>query len=87
MESAATLSRRAPPRVEPPPPEEARRGRARALFALGLTRAWEGVLPKISVVLALIITLFMLGIALTSARRPVDLSHVAPATASILALT
>lgn len=85
MESAATLSRRPPPRVEPPPPEEARRGRARALFALGLTRAWEGVLPKISVVLALIITLFMLGIALTSARRPVDLSHVAPATASILA--
>ncbi|CAN5690624.1 hypothetical protein BH09MYX1_BH09MYX1_39110 [soil metagenome] len=85
MSNAATLSRRPPPRVEPPPPAEARRQRGRALFALGLKRAWEGILPKVSVALAGIITLFMLGIALASARRDVQLTHVAPATASLLA--
>ncbi len=85
MSNAATVSRRPPPRVDPPPAEDARRLRRRALFALGLSRAWEGVLPKIGLALGVIITLFMLGIALTSARRAVDLTHVAPATASLLA--
>lgn len=51
-----------------------------------MARAWEGVLPKISLFVAVLITLAMLGIALTSARRDaVDLTHVAPATAGMLA--
>jgi hypothetical protein len=52
--------------------------------ALGFGRAWEGVLPKISVAFGALLTMVMLSIAVAAARRDVDLHNVATATASIL---
>jgi len=74
----------APAGPRPPSPEHSARIRLRALVALGFGRAWEGILPKISVAFGALLTLVMLSIAIAAARRDVDLQNVATATARVL---
>lgn len=74
----------APAGPRPPAPERARQVRLRALVALGFGRAWEGILPKVSVAFGALLTVIMLSIAIAAARRDVDLHNVATATARVL---
>jgi len=52
--------------------------------ALGFRRAWEGILPKVSVAFGALLTVIMLSIAIAAARQDVDLHNVAAATARVL---
>ena len=74
----------APAGPRPPAPEHAGRVRRRALVALGFRRAWEGILPKVSVAFGALLTVIMLSIAIAAARQDVDLHNVAAATARVL---